>query len=206
MRFPTRLARAALAAAALALPLKAAGCTGSTACIDVPEASYATKGCPTKSAAGTFFAGACAVASVDGEGSYDGEFCCYPVTQIGGEVDCGGVPAGVNGVGGGPSTVGVSGTGGFGTDVATSSGVGVFTDAGQGCVSCSQAVAGMQFPVSVCGGAAGAAFMAVVSCACSACAMQCTTSICAMVGPASSDCVNCATTSCNAEISACLSN
>jgi hypothetical protein len=118
MRFPIPLARAALAAAALTLPLKAAGCTGSTACIDVPQAMYAAKGCPSRSAAGTFFAGACAVASVDGEGSYDGEFCCYPVTETGNAVDCGGMAfgGGVGGVGGGPTTAqaGGSGQGGAG--------------------------------------------------------------------------------------------
>jgi hypothetical protein len=131
MRFSissSRAARAALTLAVVLLPLKAGGCAGSSACINVPQATYEAKGCPSRSDANTFFASSCAVQSVDGEGSYDGEFCCYPVTNTGNGVDCAGVPGGfgggigattgVSGNGGSSGTGGVSGGSGFGITTA----------------------------------------------------------------------------------------
>jgi hypothetical protein len=94
-----------------ALPLAAAGCD-KRACFFWTEAEGA---CPAQDEAIDFFGdGFCEspIESVDSEGDFDGELCCYDITETGaGDVACdsGGVGAGAGGFG---STAASSGTGG----------------------------------------------------------------------------------------------
>jgi len=96
--------------ATLALSAQGAGCAGKTACVK-------TKGgaCASPADALSSFHTSCdssRIQSVDGEATFDGEYCCYPVTESpydiacqdaagGGEAVGGGDPVG--GFGGGPS-------------------------------------------------------------------------------------------------------
>lgn len=75
-----RIVRAFFAAAVLVLPVSAASC-GRTACF---QWTAAEGSCPAQDEAMQFFhEPKCpgAVVTVDSEGSFDGELCCYAVTQ-----------------------------------------------------------------------------------------------------------------------------
>jgi hypothetical protein len=73
-----------------ALPFAGGGCT-KQACLFWTEADGA---CPSQDEAITFFDDegcASTVESVDSEPEYDGELCCYDVTERSGDSTCGGL-------------------------------------------------------------------------------------------------------------------
>jgi hypothetical protein len=106
--FPSnlRMAGAALGAMVAVAPLCSGAC-GSTACFVYSQAQYAaSNGCPPRaSAINDFGSPSCGgnVTMVDSEGSFDGAYCCYSVTQ-----------ANDNGLLGPPCIGGGGGSGGFG--------------------------------------------------------------------------------------------
>jgi hypothetical protein len=212
-----RAARAAVLLAVVLLPLKAGGCAGSSACINVPQSTYAASGCPSRAAAGSFFASSCAVESVDGDATYDGELCCYPVTPTGNGDDCNvpvgfgggvvGMTAGVSGSGGAVVAVGsgvVFDGGGFGG--SGSGGFGGFVPVDAGCASCAQTLSEGLSGSSVCPGAAGASFMSLVSCACTNCPTQCAATLCDADGGLAGDCQSCIKGPCGGQLESCLNN
>ena len=80
-------ANAALITAVLLLPIKAGGCT-QTACFTFSQAEYDKNGgaCPAGQSALKRFSDPCEggpIGSVQGAGSFDGEFCCYAVGNFG---------------------------------------------------------------------------------------------------------------------------
>jgi hypothetical protein len=122
-----------LVALAAAMPFAAGGGCGRTACFAFSAEAYAKNGmaCPAQAdALPNFTDSQCPgpVVSVDGAGSFDGELCCYPVTEEDIQPNCGqgasqstGVGFGASGVGG----FGVSGVGGgssFGVSTASAGG------------------------------------------------------------------------------------
>jgi hypothetical protein len=98
------LSRILLVPFLLSLPLTAAGC-GQTACLVWSEAEGA---CPAQAKAISFFSDpSCpgTIVSVDSEGSFGNDLCCYAVTEddpgFGNEdVPCASPPGGVGGAGG----------------------------------------------------------------------------------------------------------
>lgn len=184
LRFPSMVAALVLALALL--PAKG-GCGGQTACIK----AKANGVCPAATEASTFFFSQCGgpVRSVDGEGVFDGQFCCYPVTAFpsnGSIVDfpseCGAGGA-VIGTGGFGTTTGVGGAGGF------------------PCQPCSPALE-VGTDAFICPGSQPL-WDAIDACACADfCAVECSGSICAEVG-LDSTCLSCLQGSCPGELTAC---
>ncbi len=134
MRRALRWSEVVVAVAVAALPFKAGGC-GTTACITVTPAQLVNGACPGPAAALARFSDPncpSTISNVDGAGTLDGNFCCYPVdTQNDGEaIECG------EGVGGGSFGVGVGGTsfsgGGFGGGTFGAGGFGGGTFSGGG--------------------------------------------------------------------------
>lgn len=156
----------------------AGGC-GRTACF---QWSAAEGACPGAEEALTFFGDPCGgtVQAVEGEGFFDGQLCCYPVTQIDrGRFEAGDCTGGAGGAGG----------------VSPSSSV-VSTSVGGGpmqCETCAQALSGKTiFDHGMLCPGSDAIFDGLISCLCSeVCAMACTDSLC--VGAIPSDvCIDCA--------------
>lgn len=177
---------AAVFACAL-LPMKTGGCGGSTACITISPEEYAKRGgCPPVSEMEEFFFGSCNfdfsnVLSIDGEGSYDGQLCCYPVTKS--NNDFGGIAE--------ECTGGVAGAGGFG-------------GAGGGCASCAQAIAEPGIPpIAVCSAFGGSPYGDLSACACASC-VECELNLCKNVGP-TAECLACLAEACVSEVAACES-
>jgi hypothetical protein len=173
-------------AAALLLPLTGAAC-GRTACFEwtPPEGA-----CPSQEEAIIYFSDpSCpgSVRSVESEGSFDGQLCCYSVTHNDTTVVGQGCDVGVGGFG--------SGEGGFGSAVAVgvggSSGEGGFgTGGGSSCVFCSDVLFnGQPFEIPLCPGS-DVAFKELSGCACSACDVECNDNFCSG-GPMSADCEVC---------------
>jgi hypothetical protein len=177
-------------ALAFALPLGASGC-GKQACFFWTKAEGA---CPSQDEAINFFNDqncASSIESVDSEPEFDGELCCYDVT----ENDISDVPC-------------AGGAGGFGTGVVGSAAVSTGTG---GCVSCSS-VANSAFmgtvPMGLCS-SSQQLFDSLQSCLCAgSCQAVCTDNMC-LNQPASTPCFDCATDSavgCGNQFSACVND
>lgn len=179
--------------ALLAIPLSSASCAHTACFLWSAEAGE----CPAQNEAlARFSSPDCGgvVQSVDGQGSFDGQLCCYPVTQIGssdfGVGDCNIIEEPPSGVGG--ATTGTSGVGGVG---------------GSPCTSCANGILGSTLdPPSLCP-AAQMLFDQLFFCACKGpCAAQCGDNVCSSQ-PGSQECGNCVTTpdpdGCADEFNAC---
>jgi hypothetical protein len=197
------------AALALCLPFLQSGC-GSTACIQLNAGDHGK--CPSASAAFPRFSDPMCpgtITSVDGEGSLDGELCCYPVSQDsstpfpgGCGVDIGGFSGTGNG-GGFSTTASGFGTGGFGG----TGGAG----GGGPCGTCWEVLNG-QFPndpSQLCP-ASQTAVSDLTTCACNtgeSCDTTCSDNLCAGTQPTGS-CFSCISsdTACMAAFQECQAN
>jgi hypothetical protein len=211
MRLTTRPSEIVLMVVALALPFKAGGCAGRTACITVTASDLQSDGtCPDQATASTRLVNApCegSISSVDGPGALDGDLCCYPVTYVSGGAA---VPCEIDpGFGGGISTgdgvpIGSSSSGGFGggTVVTTSTGT-------PGCVSCNEALNGAPFgqactgPVTDAGASPATLLANLRVCACAtACTTACDPTLCLGNAPDNA-CTTCLDAACAKELMAC---
>jgi hypothetical protein len=178
-------------ALALGLPFAGSGC-GKQACFFWTEAEGT---CPTRDEAIDFFGDTSCdspIESIDSEGEFDGELCCYDVTERDtGEILCDGSV----------------GAGGFGTG-----GVAVSTGAGGSCQTCSSfatsAFMGAS-PAGLCPSSQGI-FTTLSTCLCSgACQPVCSTDLVCMGQSSSTVCFDCATDSavgCGSQFSACVND
>jgi hypothetical protein len=186
MRLTTRPSEIVVMVVALALPFKAGGCAGRTACITVTASDLQGDGtCPDPATASMRLVNApCegSISSVDGPGALDDGLCCYPVTYLSGG---GAVPCDL-GPGFGGSTTGVGplpgssvSSGGPGGGPTTSTGT-------PGCVTCNEALNGAPFdqvcndPALVDAGTNPATLLANLRvCACAtACTTACDPTLC----------------------------
>lgn len=176
-------AAAASVMALCLLPFKAGGCAGKTACISVSPADFAKTGqCPSAAQMTDFFFDDCFgghVESVDGEGTYDGQLCCYPVTNFD---ENGGIAECFGGFGGG-----VGGAGGF----------------GGGCATCADFVATPGLSPNVLCNGFDQTFLDLQDCGCQVCP-TCALNFCKNVG-ATTECLNCVESECVSAFSACQS-
>src|SRR5262249_55571292 len=97
----------AVLTATVVLPTQGGGCDGKTACVKAEGGASASAAQVT-----AFFTQSCTgsgVPLVDGEATFDGEYCCYPVTQSSsdGDIVCG--AGGASGVGGSGGSGGIGG-------------------------------------------------------------------------------------------------
>lgn len=166
------------------LPFKAGGCSSNTACITMSASAYAKAGqCPSIEEVAEFFTEGCdvSIASVDGEGTYADQLCCYPVTELSSN----------------NSTAECFG-GGFGT--------GGFAGAGGGfptCTTCADQIGGEgSFDLTALCVASNGAWLDLELCACTACDMLCGLNLCEHAVP-TTECLSCAAESCGAELDAC---
>jgi hypothetical protein len=197
MRFGFSWVGAALIAATALVPLHSGGCSQKTTCITFGQAAYAQAGnqCPSSEDAFKRLTADCSgqISAVQGEGTFDGEFCCYAVVENTGdftEPPC----LGSGGVGPvGESSVAV-GVGGFST-----SSVGVGGAIGS-CRSCTQALMN-GVTGSFCSGSLDL-FGPLQSCGCGACQAQCKQSLCSN-GAVDMACSACLQASCNMQLLAC---
>jgi hypothetical protein len=186
-------------AMSLSLPLSSAGC-GQTACFTW---SGDEGDCPLQSKALPFFQDpACpgSVASVDSDGDFANNLCCYTVTkQDSGRGDdtipCAAVPPGFDGVGG-------AGTSG----IAVSTGGSVSPP--PSCLQCAQALASDAEPFDVCA-QSKTPLQSVTSCMCNGlCKSSCEASFC-KDDEADSACLSClgdTATGCGAEFDKCVND
>lgn len=222
MRWTTSWSKVAVVAAVAMLPVKAGGCSGRTACFTFTQAAYAKNGgaCPAANPALLrFSAGNCGfgpVSSVDGEGAFDGELCCYPVTQTSNTFfDCGTTgPGGPGGVGG--SFVTSVGTGvSVGTAASAGGSFSTSSSAGGGstgtCFTCNDELTGTSTdPGQLCPSAA-MFWSALNNCKCGdgPCTTVCSASACMGVTP-SAACAACigdpGPSGCGAELASCKAN
>lgn len=163
------------------LPIKAGGCGGKTACITFSEADFAKAGqCPSQADMDEFFSTDCGftVASVDGEGTRDGQLCCYPVTNF-------------NDNGVGECIGGFGGEGGFG---------GVGGGVGGGCVTCGDVIDIPTSPALLCFDGDNA-FSNLTICGCNECA-ECQLNLCKSTKP-TVECAQCLRDTCPSEVNDC---
>lgn len=203
MHFSSRHAQALVMVFALALPFKAGGCGGRTACFTVTSANLGSDGsCPGIDVASMRLVNApCSgmVGSVDGPGALDANLCCYPVTYIDSSV---GVPCNL-----GPGTTTGFGSstgffGGPGGGTTTTGGFGGFGGGPANCVRCNDALNGAPFNL-VCTPQILANLRA---CACaSKCTSACDPTLCATNAP-DDGCLSCLDVQCGAELTACQQN
>ena len=222
MRLKLSWSNVAVLAAAILLPLKAGACGSHTACFTFSQAAYAKHGnaCPAAmpAALNRFSSNACGtlgpISSVDGEGSFDGEFCCYPVTEASNFFDCSGSGGFVNTATSIGGFGGSGGFGGFGGFMDTTSSTGGFsassgTDGGMPmCFTCNDELNGVSMdPGQLCS-AAAMFWSALNTCNCGSgpCTMACSATACSGIMP-SPECKTCMTDSgaagCGAELAAC---
>jgi hypothetical protein len=189
-RLPKRGRFASFALAVLflaAIPLHGtAGCASRQACFTFSTTEFNAFGCPAqKNALENFSDPRCpgAIVSVDSEGDFDGELCCYTVTYADITPDCGNNVGGQGGAGGFTGDVGGFGSVGF---TATTTG------SGQTCFSCADAVLGVNEDPNFLCGDAFAPWQNLHTCACnsSSCATDCQDSFCVQMPP-SSACLSC---------------
>jgi hypothetical protein len=187
MRFRISWAGAAVAAATVLLPIKAGGC-GRTACITFSQAKYDKNGgsCPSSADAMTRFNGPCGggvISAVNGDGIFDGEFCCYDVMTDDSFIgDCFG------GFAGSPGTAGFGGIGGVGGGPLP-------------CDPCSTALTQGVFN-PLCGGNSQSTFSALQSCGCSFCPTECNQTLCSDVA-LDTTCGDCLSVNCGTEFTDC---
>jgi len=182
MRLRISWSSAAVAGAMILLPFKAGGC-GRSACFTFSKASHDAMGsCPSAADAMARFNGPCgsgAISAVQGDGAFDGEFCCYDVVQDDSFAgDCFG------GFGGGVDVGGVGGVGGS-----------------PPCITCGVAASEGVF-APLCGGLSQSLWSDLQSCGCDLCADACSQSICIDL-PVDMSCAPCLQTSCGTEIVDC---
>ena len=217
MRWRTSWSKVVVVATVAVLPVKAGGCGGRTACFTFSQAAYTKNGgaCPAANPALLrFSAGNCGfgpVSSVDGEGSFDGELCCYPVTQTSNTFfDCG--TSGVGGVGG---SFGTSVGTGFGTTSSAGGGFSTSSSSGGGstgtCFTCNDELTGVSTdPGQLCPSAA-MFWSALNNCKCGSgpCTTLCSANECTGMMP-STACAACigdpGPSGCGAELASCKAN
>jgi hypothetical protein len=200
--------RVLVAAMALALPFAGGGgCGGRTACFAFSSAQFMQQNsCPAQAdALPNFTDPHCpgGIVSVDSDGSFDGELCCYSVTYNDIVPDCG---TGAGGAGTGTVTPGVSAVG-----VAT--GVTVSSSGPPMCApSCNQALTTGSSPCGM-----GSPFFAKLQvCAqCNgvspsdggpSCDMVCLPFCLMNAPPFVNGCISCLQSSCSQELTDCLNN
>lgn len=177
-------------AGALLIPVSSTGCGPSKACFYWTEAEGA---CPSQKDALAFFQGSFCqseIASVDSEGTFDEDVCCYDVTEndnpFGGDcfIEPGPPPPDTS------VSVGVGGAGGVSTGVG-GAGAGGAGGAGGGgtCAGCAQFMT-ETMPPPLCD-ASVMLYEALTDCRCfGPCSAVCTDNACAGQAP-STDCENC---------------
>jgi hypothetical protein len=208
-------ARLALALAALCVPLVSAGC-GKTACF---EWTAAEGTCPSQDEALIFFeepfCGTNAFESIDSDGSFEDNACCYDVTENDDDYpySCGdttGVSVGV-----GPiavsavtssSTVGVGGMGGSSSTSQGGAGGAGGSGGIMGCIRCGEAISGGD-PGMLCSNSMEF-YDKYMQCMCTgACAMACTDACMMMpMSMACQDCMGDTVSGCGNELSACAND
>lgn len=189
-----RIGRGLFAAMILALPLSSAAC-GRSACF---EWSAGEGTCPAQEDAMSFFTDpGCTsrIESIDSEGSFDGKFCCYAVTQddeafIDAECAPPSPPGSGSGGFGGGGQVSVAtgvGEGGFGGSIGEGGAGG-----GPSCVTCAEALSNNIIdPGELCPESAPL-LDALIQCTCEGpCAMVCIDNICAAGRFATRECGTC---------------
>jgi hypothetical protein len=219
------LTRTFFALLVVAVPFAGSGgCNSRSACLQYSPGEYAANGnaCLSPSQAlGSFTDPSCPgpITSVDGDGSFDGQLCCYPVTYADITPDCGQGGAGgtINGFGGAGGTInGFGGAGG--AFMSETSGVGstgfsasaeVSSSGGGVCVSTCAATltnGGM-----ACTPSSEASYDALIECACAlpdggaGCFALCG-GFCNAFGPIPPACASCLTIICPAQLSTCQNN
>jgi hypothetical protein len=204
------LARAFFALLVVAVPfVGSGGCNGRTACLQYSPGEYAANGnvCLSPSQAlGSFTDPSCPgpITSVDGDGSYDGELCCYPVTYADITPDCGQGGSGGSVVT--PPGVDVGETVGF----ASATGTAVSSSTGPCDTSCADALTNGGVP---CPGPGSASFGALIFCACGGidAGIQCDSvcqSFCSQQPSSTMDssCAACLMSACPSQLANCVSN
>ncbi|MFT3773594.1 MAG: hypothetical protein QM820_50100 [Minicystis sp.] len=209
MRFRFSWIATATVLALAFMPMKTGGCGGKTVCIKASNGI-----CPSADGALQFFQGglqggfdcSSTIESVNGEASFDGQFCCYPITETSfGDIGtCIGV-GGFAGFAGSGGCLGCGGCfdgccfgecGGFG-GVAGSGGTGGTVS----CTSCADQLSIGGDPDQLC----GSSFMSwssLQSCGCGICGTECSASLCVSAG-LDSTCADCLNLNCSAEFSGC---
>jgi hypothetical protein len=227
-----RLMGVAIGAVVAVLPLSSGAC-GNTACLVYSQAQYtANNGCPAASTAlASFSSPDCpgAVTQVLGAGSYDGEYCCYPVTQQDSQNQ--GCSFGGDGLGGFGGSAGFGGAGGVacaaeGDACATedeccaslicnqNNQCAVFGagggGAGGGCSSCNTELAALGSDASQLCGSAAPLWDSLISCSCNGgtCSAACAPTFCAGTSPDTgcTSCLDDTTTGCGQALAACMSD
>ena len=209
MRFGFSWTAAAVVIAMTLVPMKTTGCGAKTACIKAKQGPDGAT-CPSAVEATTFFHSQCAqeVASADGEPTFDGQFCCYPVTMFD-NGSFGDFPAECFG-GGGFSQGGFAGCGGCGCD-GNCGGFGGFGAAGgfggEGgsvCVSCPQQFDQGGEPSLLCSFSFDR-WNELLDCGCNVCGTECELSIC-FSEPATPTCTTCLQNNCAAQFINCMND
>ena len=178
---------------ALALPLKATGCGGRTACFTVTSSDLDHGACPAMDVATARLVNTTcqgSVASVDGAGSLSAGLCCYPVTYtdnttiFGGGCDQTSFPGDTSAIstGSGP----VTGFGGSGTTGCVSCGAWLDMGAPAGQVCDPQILANLRV------------------CACASnCTAVCDPTVCTAGNSPDNACLSCMQGACSAELTTC---
>jgi hypothetical protein len=179
-------------ALALALPFSAGGgCGNRTACFAYTQGEYAQNGnaCPSPTdALASFTDPACPgpVVSVDGPGSFDGEICCYPVTEDSIVPDCGNTSSTGGSTSTGPPPPPTGGfSSGTGIPTCTTTCADTLVEGGQPCTN------------------GGGPFASLVACASSTCTVQCPTFLAGGAVVADATCEPCLAAGCPSELMMC---
>ena len=195
---------------ALLLPLASSGCT-KVACFEWTEAEGV---CPAQDEALIFFAdpfcgaGASEIQTIESDGEFDDNACCYEVTKRGDDdvffCDSTGVTVGVGGTGG-VSTGGVAG-GSVGGAGGAGGGMGGAGGAQPPCIRCSDALSGGD-PTLLCSGSTEL-YTDYMMCTCvDVCSMVCSDSCAGQ--PKSEECITCESDTvngCGNQLSACAND
>jgi hypothetical protein len=210
--------RLAVAALVATLPFSGSAC-GRTACFQFTQDLYDQHGaCPAQeNALANFSDPSCPgpVVSVDSEGTFDGELCCYSVTQQaidpvigGGCFNGGGFGGGFGGV-----SVGFGGAGGVNTTaISVTTGVGG-QGGSPGCSTCAAEAATPSMDQSLLCPDAATFWDALTSCACGtgACSAACFDTFCVgLSSSGTSPCMTCladpSSFGCGIALNNCLGN
>jgi hypothetical protein len=201
MHFASRRSEILVMVAALALPFKAGGC-GRTSCLTLSKAQIQSGICPSQSEAAARINGPnncgfnSTTTTIEGDGTLDGELCCYPVSEQTVNTICG------FGAGGSPG-----GTTGFGGET-TSTATGFVGTGGSmpGCAPCNAALQGTPFDL-VCGlSMARTDLQNLEMCGCgNTCMSVCDQTLC--IGNKPSDgCMSCLQSGCLTQLVTCQNN
>ena len=191
-----------------AMPLKAGGCGGNTACMTMTKADLAMSNgvCPAMEAAQQRIGNSCNGNRVLGPGQLeDGFLCCYPVDQPSNVGPCEFAETGGTGVFQGEVSAGTGCAGGCCTGAGGAGSC--FGVDGGSCTTCADFFAGGTSD-NLCADA-GVAVMDLVSCACSGpCATSCSMSLCTGTGadPACQSCLMASSGGCDGPVGVCQVN